>query len=87
MAFLDERLFETPSIAVSECNKLSVEMARIARDAVEKTVDHLFNYTESVAKSITELESHVDIYEDQLGSYLVRLSGGTCLTAIIKALR
>ncbi len=35
-AFLDERLFATPSVAVAECDKLAVEMAVMARESVKK---------------------------------------------------
>ena len=74
-AFLDDRLFETPSIAVSECNKLSIEMANITRESVEKAIGNLFHHTDTADQIIAELENKVDIYEDRLGSYLVKLSG------------
>lgn len=75
IAYLDERLFATPSVAVSECNKLSLEMADLARESVEKAAENLFHYTEAGETAIVELENKVDVYEDHLGSYLVKLSG------------
>ena len=75
IAYLDERLFATPSVAVSECNKLSLEMAGLARESVEKAAENLFHYTEAGETAIAELENKVDVYEDHLGSYLVKLSG------------
>lgn len=74
-AFLDERLFDTPSVAIMECNRLSVEMAQITEQSVKKSIANLFhNDDESVAR-IAESEKKVDMYEDRLGSYLVALSG------------
>ena len=75
IAFLDERLFETPSIAVAECDKLSVEMAHITRESVLNAVGNLFGYKQETADAVQKLEEDVDIYEDRLGSYLVKLYG------------
>ncbi|MBO6210515.1 MAG: Na/Pi cotransporter family protein, partial [Schwartzia sp.] len=73
-AFLDERLFETPSLVVNECNNLSVEMANMARTSVEQAIANLHGYSDETSKAIGKLEKKVDQYEDRLGSYLVRLS-------------
>ena len=75
VAFIDERIFDRPSVAVSECVKLSVEMAEMAKQSVELAVHNLFHNSEEGCQEIAKLESTVDIYEDHLGSYLVRLSG------------
>ncbi len=75
VAYLDERLFQTPSIAVSECDKLSMEMADLTRKSVEEATAGLFHYTEENGTTVKELEREVDVYEDHLGSYLVKLSG------------
>lgn len=74
-AYLDERLFATPSIAVSECDKLSSEMARLARDSVRAAAKNLLHYTQNDENAIVELESKVDVYEDRLSTYLIKLSG------------
>lgn len=75
VAFLDERLFETPSVAVAECNKLSLEMAELTGDSIKKAIHNLFTPTEEEGAEIVKLEDTIDIYEDHLGSYLVKLSG------------
>ncbi len=75
IAFLDERLFETPSIAISECVKFSAEMAQLAGSSVEKALSNIFSYSGTLSDSIREMESEADTYEDHLGSYLVRLFG------------
>lgn len=74
-AYLDERLFATPSIAVAECDKLSCEMARLAKDSVHAASKNLLHYTQTEGDAIIELERKADIYEDHLSAYLVKLSG------------
>ncbi|MBQ3267178.1 MAG: Na/Pi cotransporter family protein [Atopobiaceae bacterium] len=73
--FLDERLLETPPIAVAECEKLSMEMARMASDSVLGAIDNYFDEQRSRSDRVCELEQQIDSFEDRLGSYLIKLSG------------
>jgi phosphate:Na+ symporter len=50
-------------------------MAEISKDSIFKAMSLLKNYDEGVAEEVIHMESVVDKYEDQLGSYLVKLSG------------
>ena len=75
IAFLDDRLFERPSVAIAECEKLSYEMADLSKTSVDEIVNKLFGYSVELDEHITELEKMVDKYEDRLGSYLMRFSG------------
>lgn len=72
--FLDERLFNNPSIAITECRRLMDEMARISCDSVLSAIDVIFNYNEETVKKIKEAEALTDKYEDKLSTYLVRIS-------------
>ncbi len=73
--FLDERLLVTPSIALSECNNLTVKMAQLARDTLLSTMDLSDHYDAKQADVVRESEDFLDRYEDELGTYLVKLSG------------
>ncbi|MBE6805410.1 MAG: Na/Pi cotransporter family protein [Ruminococcaceae bacterium] len=73
--FLDERLLATPSVAISECKRLVVEMAELTRSSYRDAVALLDNYSEEKALAIRETEGVIDRYEDKLGTYLVKLSG------------
>ena len=73
-AFLDERLLATPSVAISECNSISVKMAALARDTLLDSIAVMQNYTDTLAQTILKNEDMLDGYEDQLSTYLVRLS-------------
>lgn len=73
-AFLDERIFNNTPIAISECRRLSNEMAEYTRKAIMQSLDLIWNYNEKKAQSVRDTESITDKYEDKLGTYLVRLS-------------
>ena len=72
--FLDERLLATPSVAISECNNLSVTMATVARDTLLQSIRATSLYEQSLGTQILKNEDTLDLYEDRLSTYLVRLS-------------
>ena len=72
---LDYRFLDKPSFAVEQCRNVTHKMAELSKDAIFKAMSLLKNYDESVAEEVVHLEGVVDKYEDQLGSYLVKLSG------------
>ena len=74
IAFLDERLFSTPSLAVAECNRLSDEMAEKTKKSMILAIDTINDYSDEKFAEVEALETEIDIYEDHLGSYLIRLS-------------
>lgn len=71
---LDERLFATPSVAMEQCRKVTVMMASTAVESLKDSMKLLSEYDEKLSLKIRDEESHVDTYEDKLGSYLVKLS-------------
>lgn len=75
IAFLDERLLNTPSIAVGECSQITSEMGRVAEKSILEAMELLFDYDEKKAAGVKALEGEVDIFEDRIGAFLVKLSG------------
>ena len=71
---LDERLFATPSVAVDRCKDVTVTMADISVQAIEKALIMLWDYDEKISEEIIKAEKKADKYEDKLGSYLVKVS-------------
>ncbi len=71
---LDVRFLETPSVAVEQSRNVAVTMAGYAEEAMNLCMELLAAYDGEKAKRIVELESIVDRFEDELGSYLVKLS-------------
>ena len=72
--YLDERLFNSPAVAIMECDNYTTKMALLAKETVEKAMKLLTDYDEEIAKEIVECEDTLDMYEDELGTYLVKLS-------------
>ena len=73
---LDERFLATPGLAVEQCRVVARRMAELTREAIFealRVVDERA-YTEEVAERITALEKKIDHYEDNLGTYMVKLS-------------
>ena len=75
LAFLDERLLNTPSVAIAECGIKTVDMARLAEDTILRSLTLLRNYDEKLAEQVIKNEDRLDLYEDRLGTILVQLSG------------
>ena len=75
IAFLDERLLNTPTIAVSKCEAFAKDMAEMSKKSVDLAVKNYFDYDEKIESEIQELEGHIDTFEDHLGTYLIKLSG------------
>ena len=71
---LDERLLRSPSIAVQECANYTVEMCTTTKGTLRKSMSLLVHYDEALAQEIVDLENTVDLYEDRLGTFLVKLS-------------
>ena len=71
---LDERLFATPAVAVDRCKDVTVTMADISVQAIEKSLNMLLEYDEKISEEIIKAEKKADKYEDKLGSYLVKVS-------------
>ena len=71
---LEERLLVTPSVALGRCRAVAGEMARCAGEALHMALTTFEDYPPELAESIRENESRCDRYEDELGTYLVRLS-------------
>ena len=74
VGYLDERLLQTPSVAIVESKRQIVKMAELARDTLFGAIGMLKDYDEKKAEAIIAGEDAIDIYEDTIGSYLVKLS-------------
>ena len=72
---LDERLFETPTVAVARATEVTAGMAEISCKALCDSLTLFDNYDPKVADAVRDLEGKADTYEDSLGTYLVKLSG------------
>ena len=73
--FLDDRLLNTPALAISESFNKTVEMAELVQFNYITSTKMLKNFDSKQADEIVENEATIDTYEDYLNSYLLKLSG------------
>lgn len=71
---LDERLLDTPPLALESCRRVTAEMGELSVSAMKESIKTLTLYTDKLAEDIREKEEKTDRYEDMLGTYLVKLS-------------
>lgn len=74
LQLLDPRFLETPSYAVEQSMTAAAVMAELTEKSMNVAMELLDSYTEENAKEVQTLEGQVDQFEDQIGSYLVKLS-------------
>ena len=71
---LDERLLLSPSVAIVESNNATKRMATYARDSLMLAMGLIYKYDAKKIDEVLALEETIDMYEDKLGTYLVKLS-------------
>ena len=71
---LDERLFETPAIAVARATEVTAAMAEVSCKALKGSLALFDSYDPKAAEVVRSLENKADAYEDALGTYLVKIS-------------
>jgi phosphate:Na+ symporter len=73
-ALLDRRLLTTPSVAVTECDEASRNMAKLAHENLLLSISLLTEYDEKTVKKVYKNEDILDNYEDKIGTSLVQLT-------------
>jgi phosphate:Na+ symporter len=71
---LDDRLLMTPPLALGRCHELVGVMAERAWKALSLSLSQLDHYDAQEARQIRENEDETDRYEDEIGTYLIKLS-------------
>lgn len=72
---IDERLLLSPSFAICECSRLTGEMAELVQYNFISATKLLKSFHQREAEHIAENELKIDMYEDKLDSFLLKLSG------------
>ena len=73
-SLLDERLLNTPAIAVERCRVAALGMARESFEALRLSMEALVSPNPALGDKVRELEDSTDRYEDRLGTYLLTLA-------------
>ena len=71
---LDDRLLLSPPLAVSECYHAAGNMAKLAEQSVLAAIDQFRVYDPKRIEVLNEDEETIDLYEDKLGTFLVKIS-------------
>ncbi len=71
---LDSRFLDKTSFATEQCKSVAVNMAQLTKISLFKALSLLEKYDVELVNEVREMESKVDKYEDELGSYLIKLS-------------
>ena len=71
---LDERFLQHPALAVEQSRMTVNAMARTARENLLRALALLNEYSEAKLRKVEMTEDLVDLYEDKLGTYLVKLN-------------
>lgn len=71
---LDVRFLEKPAFAIEQCKNVSVRMANLSKVALLSSIDLIESYDENMVNDVLDMEEKVDKYEDELGTYLLKLN-------------
>lgn len=74
LRLLDNRFLEQPALAMEHSNQVMSEMTRLTTNSLDMAMGLLQNYNSEDEKLVEEMETRVDMYEDQLGKYLLEVS-------------
>lgn len=72
--FIDDRILETPSIALGSAIKETVHMGNTAQESLESALEALFNNSQKNVDETLRIEKIVNEMERELSAYLVKLS-------------
>lgn len=71
---LDERFLNTPSFAIEQCRTVAAQMAELAKQTLFMAISVIDRYDEKTAQTIRDNEEKIDMYEDAVGTYIVKVS-------------
>ena len=71
---LDDRFLTLPQFAIEKSKELLCEMTKASKDALMMALDMTLSYDKQTAVKIRDIETRVDIMEDKIGTYLVKLA-------------
>ena len=71
---LESRFLEKPAFALEQSRNAARNMAQDSHNALFTAMKMIDNYSDEQAERVEAMEAKVDRYEDELGTYLVKLS-------------
>ena len=74
LRLLDSRFLDQPGLAMEHSNQVMSEMTRLTTNSLDMAMSLLESYNSEDEALVEEMENRVDMYEDQLGRYLLDIS-------------
>ena len=71
---LESRFLSNPGIAIEQSKTAAKKMAEQSKNALKLSFGHLDTFQEENAFRVEKIEAKVDRYEDELGTYLIKLN-------------
>lgn len=71
---LDERLLKTPSVAIEQCRNVCIRMARLTQETLKMSMEVVTTYDSKKCAEVIDNENAIDIFEDKIGSYILKIS-------------
>ena len=71
---LDPLFLSNPPFALEQARQTAVTMANMTKEALNKAIDLITDYHKDTAEEVEYLEQQVDRYEDELGTYLMKIN-------------
>ena len=75
LIYLDERIAQTPAIALTQTLKELNRMGKIVYDNFKLSTEAFFEKNEQKVEKITEVEKTIDYLTDQISKYLIEFRG------------
>ena len=75
LVYLDDRITQTPAIALSQTIKELVRMGDITRDNFNMALDAFFRQDEMKVHKVEEVENTVDFLSDNITNYMINFRG------------
>lgn len=74
IANLEERFIQHPALALEQSHQAIDAMATLTQQCLQDAFDLLHNYSDEGFQKVKKAEKEVDMYEDSLGAYIVKIS-------------
>ena len=74
LKLLDSRFLDRPAFAVAQSITASKYMAQLSQKSLVLAVDLFQTYDEENAQKVIEIENETDTFEDELGTYIIKLT-------------
>ena len=70
----DDRLLLSPGLAISQARSKVKEMSRLANENILRTMENFQNFSKKKSEEIKKAETKLDYLEDEIGTFLIKLS-------------